>query len=197
MTNINPDEAVAMGALIQGCVINDCPGLHDVLMMDVNPLTLGIDTDGGIMAPIIKRGTSIPTSRRQVFSTTVDNQETVRIRVFEGELRLTKDNNKLGEFLLSGIPVAPKGVPQIEVEFEMDSNGILQVHAAEHSAEISASVTIKDSGRLSADEIERMVDAAAGQNYAKDMPESVTGNSGLGTDDYEDEGSLKWGHHEL
>jgi endoplasmic reticulum chaperone BiP len=196
MTNINPDEAVAMGAIIQGCVINDCPGVHNVLMMDVNPLTLGIETDGGIMAPIIKRGTGIPTNRRQVFSTTVENQETVRIRVFEGELRLTRDNNELGEFLLSGIPPAPKGVPQIEVEFELDSNGILTVHAADHGAGISASVTIKDNGRLSADEIERMVDAAAAQRYKTD-PEPAGEFAGNGVDSHGDSGSLQWEHNEL
>jgi heat shock protein 5 len=200
MTSINPDEAVAMGAIIQGCVINDCPGVQHVLMMDVNPLTLGIETDGGVMAPIIKRGTSIPTNRRQVFSTTVDNQETVRIRVFEGELRLTKENNQLGEFLLSGVPPAPKGVPQIEVEFELDSNGILKVNAADYGAGISASVTIEDNGQLSVDEIERMVDAAAAQKYAKVDPEPVRSviqdqedNFGHSSDD----GFLNWEHGEL
>lgn len=195
MTNINPDEAVAMGATIQGCVIMDCPGVQSVLMMDVNPLTLGIETDGGIMAPLIKRGTSIPTNRRQVFSTTVDNQETVRIRVFEGELHYTKDNNELGEFLLSGIPAAPKGVPQIGVEFEVDSNGILQVHAAEHGAGISASVTIKDSGLLSADEIKRMIDTAATQKYVKTGPTSVPSESAQDKETYG--GSIKWEHGEL
>lgn len=195
MTNINPDEAVAMGAIIQGCVIMDCPGVQSVIMMDVNPLTLGIETDGGIMAPIIKRGTGIPTNRRQVFSTTVDNQEHVRIRVFEGELRSTKDNNELGEFLLSGIPTAPKGVPQIEVEFEMDSNGILQVHAAEHGAGISASVTIKDSGRLSTDEIERMVDVAAAQKHVKTEPRSVSSDFEQDGDGHGD--SVKWDHGDL
>lgn len=195
MTNINPDEAVAMGAIIQGCVIMDCPGVQSVLMMDVNPLTLGIETDGGVMAPIIKRGTSIPTNRRQVFSTTVDNQETVRIRVFEGELRSTKDNNELGEFLLSGIPAAPKGVPQIEVKFEMDSNGILQVHAAEHGAGISASVTIKDSGRLSAGEIGRMVDAAAAQKHVKTGRKSGPSDSEQDGDSHGD--SVNWEHSEL
>ncbi|RDI84361.1 hypothetical protein Vi05172_g5603 [Venturia inaequalis] len=194
MTNINPDEAVAMGATIQGCVIMDCPGVQSVLMMDVNPLTLGIETDGGIMAPLIKRGTSIPTNRRQVFSTTVDNQETVRIRVFEGELHYTKDNNELGEFLLSGIPAAPKGVPQIGVEFEVDSNGILQVHAAEHGAGISASVTIKDSGLLSADEMERMIDTAAAQKYVK-TGTSVPSESAQDKETYG--GSIKWEHGEL
>lgn len=195
MTNINPDEAVAMGAIIQGCVIMDCPGVQSVLMMDVNPLTLGIETDGGVMAPIIKRGTSIPTNRRQVFSTTVDNQETVRIRVFEGELRSTKDNNELGEFLLSGIPAAPKGVPQIEVKFEMDSNGILQVHAAEHGAGISASVTIKDSGHLSAGEIGRMVDAAAAQKHVKTGRKSGPSDSEQDGDSHGD--SVNWEHSEL
>ncbi|KAE9981555.1 hypothetical protein BLS_007247 [Venturia inaequalis] len=194
MTNINPDEAVAMGAIIQGCIIMDCPGVQSVLMMDVNPLTLGIETDGGIMAPLIKRGTGIPTNRRQVFSTTVDNQETVRIRVFEGEQHSTKDNNELGEFLLSGIPAAPKGVPQIEVEFEVDSNGILQVHAAEHGAGISASVTIKDSGLLSADEMERMIDTAAAQKYVK-TGTSVPSESAQDKETYG--GSIKWEHGEL
>lgn len=195
MTNIDPDEAVAMGAIIQACVIMDCPGVQSVLMMDVNPLTLGIETDGGIMAPIVKRGTSIPTSRRQIFSTTVDNQDIVRIRVFEGESGSTDDNNELGEFLLSGIPAAQKGVPQIEVEFEMDSNGILQVHAAEHGSDISASVTIKNNGRLSSDEIERMVDAAAAQNHVKTGPKSVPKDAAQDGDSYD--GPVKWEHGEL
>jgi heat shock protein 5 len=197
MTNINPDEAVAMGAIIQGCIINDCPGVQNVLMMDVNPLTLGIETDGGIMTPIIKRGTSIPTNRRQVFSTTVDNQSTVRIRVFEGELPLTKDNNELGEFLLTNIPSAPKGDPRIEVEFELDSNGILKVTAADHGAGISAFVTIEDNGRLTVDEIERMKDAVAAQKHVKANPEIDQSGFENDVDVDGDGGSLKWEHNEL
>lgn len=197
MTNINPDEAVAMGAIIQGCIIMDCPGVHHVLMMDVNPLTLGIETDGGIMASIIKRGTSIPTNRRQVFSTTVDNQDVVRIRVFEGESRLTKENNELGEFLLTGIPPAPKGVPQVQVEFELDPNGILKVSAADIESGVSGSVTIEGNGRLSVDDIEQMVEAAAAQKYAKVDPEVVEGGLENGVDDNGNDGSLKWSHGEL
>jgi heat shock protein 5 len=197
MTNINPDEAVAMGAIIQGCIIMDCPGVQHVLMMDVNPLTLGIETDGGIMAPIIKRGTSIPTNRRQVFSTTVDHQDVVRIRVFEGESRLTKENNELGEFLLTGIPPAPKGIPQVQVEFELDPNGILKVSAADIKSGVSGSVTIEGNGRLSVDDIERMVDAAAAQKYAKVDREVVEGCLENGVEDNGNDGSLKWSHGEL
>jgi heat shock protein 5 len=163
LTHLNPDEAVAEGATLQGCIMTDCPGAEEFLMMDVNPLTLGIETEGGMMAEIIKRGTSIPTKKVQVFSTTTDNQAIVSIKVYEGERVKTKQNNLLGQFELRGLPPAPKGVPQIEVTFEIDSNGILKVSAGDKATGNVKSLTITGSGRLSKDEVNRMIVEAA--NY--------------------------------
>jgi heat shock protein 5 len=157
LTSVDPDEAVAAGASIHACILNGCPGTEKFLMMDVNPLTLGIETEGGVMAKVIKRGTSIPTTKIQIFSTTTDNQETVSIKVFEGERSLTRDNHLLGQFDLRGIPPAEKGVPQIEVTFEIDQDGILKVIAKDRGTGRSHSVTIADNGRLSEDEINRMI----------------------------------------
>jgi heat shock protein 5 len=157
LTHVNPDEAVAEGATIQGCIMTDCPGAEDFLMMDVNPLTLGIETNGGVMSEIIKRGNSIPTKKVQTFSTTVDNQEIVSIRIFEGERALTKQNNLLGSFELRGLPPAPKGVPQIDVSFEVDTNGILKVSASDKATGNVESLTITGNGRLSKDEVNRMI----------------------------------------
>ncbi|CAE6434117.1 unnamed protein product [Rhizoctonia solani] len=155
---INPDEAVAYGAAIQGGILSGEEGVEDVVLIDVCPLTLGIETTGGVFTKLIPRNTVVPTKKSQIFSTAADNQPTVLIQVFEGERSLTKDNNLLGKFELSGIPPAQRGVPQIEVTFEIDANGILKVGAADKGTGKSESITItNEKGRLSQEEIDRMV----------------------------------------
>ncbi|KAK7029823.1 78 kDa glucose-regulated like protein [Favolaschia claudopus] len=155
---INPDEAVAYGAAVQGGILSGAEGTADVVLVDVCPLTLGIETTGGVFTKLIPRNTVIPTRKSQIFSTAADNQPTVLIQVFEGERGLTKDNNLLGKFELSGIPPAPRGVPQIEVTFEIDANGIMKVGAADKGTGKTESITItNEKGRLSQEEIDRMV----------------------------------------
>jgi heat shock protein 5 len=158
---INPDEAVAYGAAVQGGILSGEVGTEDVVLVDVCPLTLGIETTGGVFTKLIPRNTVIPTRKSQIFSTAADNQPTVLIQVFEGERSLTKDNNLLGKFELSSIPPAPRGVPQIEVTFEIDANGIMKVGAADKGTGKSESITItNEKGRLSKEDIERMVQEA-------------------------------------
>ncbi|CAL1139161.1 unnamed protein product [Cladocopium goreaui] len=163
--SINADEAVAYGAAVQAAVLSGNKGkdspLKDIVLLDVTPLSLGLETAGGVMTRLIERNSTIPTNKKQVFSTYSDNQPAVTIQVYEGERSMTRDNRLLGSFNLDGIPPAPRGVPKIEVAFDLDSNGILNVSAADQTTGKSNKITItNEKGRLSKDEIERMVKEA-------------------------------------
>jgi molecular chaperone DnaK len=151
---VNPDEVVAVGAAIQGSVL--AGDRTDVLLLDVTPLTLGIETEGGVMTALVERNTTIPVEKKNVFSTAADGQTAVTVRVFQGERKMATSNRLLGEFNLEGIPAQPRGVPQIEVKFDIDQNGILAVSAKELKTGKEASVQIKEAGALSEDEIEQM-----------------------------------------
>jgi molecular chaperone DnaK len=155
---VNPDEVVAVGAAIQAGVLTG--DVKNVVLLDVTPLSLGLETLGGVMTKVIERNTTIPTRRTQVFSTADDNQPAVDIQILQGEREMAKDNRLLGQFKLDGIPPAPRGIPQVEVTFDIDANGILQVSAKDKGTGKEQNITISGSTNLDATEIDRMVEDA-------------------------------------
>jgi len=192
---VNPDEAVAIGAAIQGGVL--AGEVKDVLLLDVTPLSLGIETLGGVFTKLIQRNTTIPTKKAQTFSTAADGQTQVEIKVLQGEREMASDNQKLGEFSLIGLPPAPRGLPQIEVTFEIDANGIVNVSASDKGTGKEQQIVIQSSGGLSKEEIERMVEEAAANAEAdatrRDLAEARNSAEGViltaekSIDDYKDQ----------
>ena len=188
--DVNPDEAVAMGAAIQGGILKG--DVKDVLLLDVTPLTLGIETLGSVRTPLIERNTTIPTSKSQIFSTAADNQPSVEIHVLQGEREMAADNKSLGRFILDGIPPAPRGVPQVEVTFDIDANGILNVRAVDKGTSKEQKITIQGSSGLSEEEVEKMrKEAEAHAEEDKKKKASVTIVNEADTLAYSTEKTLK------